>query len=171
MITGSMSKYIFVALLAGATAALLASCSESGKESEKPKAENSHVKRGANGEVIVTLDAATRKRIGLKADTPASAQWRSEIKGYGRALDPAPIAALITDLVAAHVTTRASQQELERLKTLAEQNNASARALQAAEAAANRDQLIVDSLRTRLILGWGKAILERADPPAFVKTL
>src|SRR5204863_449442 len=83
--------------------------------SERPKAENSPVKRGANGEVIVTLDAATRTRIGLKVDIPAAAQWRSEIKGYGRALDPAPIAALITDLVSAHLTTRVSQQELERL--------------------------------------------------------
>src|SRR5437762_2179412 len=110
----SNPKYICVALLAGATAALLASCSESGKESERPKAENSPVKRGANGEVIVTLDAATRTRIGLKVDIPAAAQWRSEIKGYGRALDPAPIAALITDLVSAHLTTRVSQQELER---------------------------------------------------------
>ena len=164
-------RCVLVALLAGATVALLASCSDRGKESEKPKAEDSPVKRGANGEVIVTLDAAAQKRIGLKVDNPAAAQWLSEIKGYGRVLDPAPIAALVSDLVSAHVTTRASQQELERLKTLAEQNNASARALQAAEAAANRDQLLVDSLRTRLILGWGQAILASADPPTFVRSL
>src|SRR5438876_8185 len=77
----------------------------------------------------------------------------------------------MAELVPAHVAAETSQREFERLKTLAEQNNASVRALQAAEAAAKRDQLLVESLRTKLILGWGKAVLERDDPPAFVKSL
>ena len=86
-------------------------------------------------------------------------------------LDPSPLAALMADLVQAHVATQTSQREFERLRTLAEQNNASARALQAAEAAAKRDQVLVESLRTKLALGWGKAILERDDPPGFVRSL
>ena len=161
------------ALLAGITACLLAACSKSGdeKENEKPKAEESHVKRGAQGEIIVTLDAETQKRIGLKVETPASAQWQPEVKGYGHVLDPAPLASLMAELAPAHVAAETSQREFERLKTLAEQNNASVRALQAAEATAKRDQLLVESLRTKLILGWGKAVLERDDPPAFVKLL
>src|SRR2546422_1497240 len=77
----------------------------------------------------------------------------------------------MTDLVQSHVAMETSQREFERLRTLAEQNNASVRALQAAEAAAKRDQVQVDSLRTKLALGWGKAILEREDPPAFVRSL
>jgi hypothetical protein len=45
------------------------------------------------------------------------------------------------------------------------------RALQVAEAAAKRDQVLIESLRTKVALGWSKAILERDDPPAFVRSL
>jgi hypothetical protein len=161
------------ALLAGMIAGLLTACSKTGevKENEKPKAEESHVKRGALGGIIVTLDAETQKRIGLELEVPASAQWQPEVKGYGHVVDPAPLASLLAELASAHVAAETSQREFERLKTLAEQNNASVRALQAAEAMAKRDQLLVESLRTKLILGWGKAVLERDDPPAFVKSL
>jgi len=154
-------------------AALLAACSKSGGENETKKstANQSRVKRGTNGETIVTLDAPAQQRIGLKVTNPAAAQWQPEIRGYGRVLDPSPLAALMADLVQAHVAMETSQREFERLKTLAEQNNASVRAFQAADAAAKRDQVLVESLRTRLALGWGKAILERDDPPAFVRSL
>jgi len=154
-------------------AGLLAACSKSGdeKEGEKPKAEESHVKRGAHGEVILTLDVDTQTRIGLKVESPAAVQWQPEVKCYGHVLDPAPLASLLAELAPAHVAAETSQHEFERLRTLAEQNNASVRALQAAEATAKRDQLLAESLRTRLILGWGKAVLERDDPPAFVKSL
>ena len=119
----------------------------------------------------MTLDAETQNRIGLKVESPLAAQWQPELKGYGRVLDPAPLAALMADLVQAHVAMETSQREFERLKTLAEQNNASVRAMQTAEAAAKRDQVTVESRRTKLALGWGKAILERGDPPAFVRSL
>jgi len=162
---------IYPLLIAGLIAALLAACSKSGVEAEKPNAEQSHVKRGTNGGANVTIDAETQKRVGLKVANPSAVQWQPEVRGYGRVLDPAPLAALTADLVQAHVAMETSQREFERLRTLAEQNNASARALQAAEAAAKRDQVLVESLRTKLALGWGKAILERDDPPAFVKSL
>ena len=161
------------ALLAGITASLLTACSKTGevKENEKPKAEESHVKRGAHGEVILTLDVDTQTRIGLKVESPAAVQWQPEVKGYGHVLDPAPLVSLLSELAPAHVAAETSQREFDRLRTLAEQNNASLRALQAAEATAKRDQLLVESLRTKLMLGWGKAVLERDDPPAFVKSL
>jgi hypothetical protein len=161
------------AFLAGMIASLLTACSKTGeeKEGDKPKAEESHIKRNAHGEMIVTLDAETQKRIGLKVEIPASVQWQPEVKGYGHVLDPAPLASLMAELAPAHVAAETSQREFERLKTLAEQNNASVRALQAAEATAKRDQLLVESLRTKLILSWGKAVLERDDPPSFVKSL
>src|SRR3989441_5917546 len=167
------SRHIFFAFLAGMIAGLLAACTKTGeeKENEKPKAEESHVKRDALGEIIVTLDAETQKRIGLELEVPASAQWQPEVKGYGYVLDPAPLVSLLSELAPAHVAAATSQHEFERLRTLAEQNNASVRALQAAEATAKRDQLLVESLRTKLMLGWGKAVLERDDPPAFVKSL
>jgi hypothetical protein len=162
-----------LAVLTVTTAALLTACSKTGeeKESEKPKAEELRVTHGANGETLIKLDAETQKRITLKVETPAPAQWQPEVKGYGHVLDPAPLAALMSELAAAHVAAETSQREFERLKTLAEQSNASVRALQAAEAAAKRDQLLVESLRTKLALGWGKAILQHQDPPALVRSL
>lgn len=167
------SRYIVSALLAVITVGLLTTCSKSGgeKEGEKPKVEETHVKVNARGEVSVTLDLEAQQRIGLKVENPVPVQWQPEVKGYGHVLDPAPLASLMAELAPAHVAAETSQREFERLKTLAEQSNASVRALQAAEATAKRDQLLVESLRTRLILGWGKAILERDDPPAFIESL
>ena len=167
------SRPVFFVFLAGMIASLLTACSKTNeeKEGEKPKTEESHVKRAVNGEIIVTLDEETQKRIGLKVESPAAAEWQPEAKGYGHVLDPAPLASLMAELAPAHVAAEASQREFERLKTLAEQNNASVRALQAAEAAAKRDHLLVEALRSRMILGWGKTVLEREDPTTFVKSL
>src|SRR5436190_1990388 len=83
-------RHIISAFLAGMIAGLLAACTKTGeeKENEKPKAEESHGKRGAHGEMIVTLDAETQTRIGLKVETPAAVQWQQEVRGYGHVLDP-----------------------------------------------------------------------------------
>jgi len=166
-------KPIVFALLAGVIVALLTDCSKTGeeKELEKSKAEESRVKRGTNGETIVTLEPETQKRIGLKVEIPAPAQWEPEVKGYGRVLDPAPLAALVAELDSARAAAEASRQEYERLKLLAEQSNASARALQTAEAATKRDQLLVESLRAKLVQGWSRAMTERSDLAVFVKSL
>ena len=87
-----------------------------------------------------------------------------ELKGYGKVLDPAPLAALVTELASAQAAYTASSNELARLKTLEGQGNASARALQTAEAAAQRDHLAVQSARERLTLSWGKAVADQTGP-------
>ena len=148
------SILIYPLLLAGLISALLAACSKSGgdKEAEKPNAEQTRVRHGTNGESIVTLDAETQNRIGLKVESPLAAQWQPELKGYGRVLDPTPLAALMADLVQAHVATETSQREFERLKTLAEQNNASIRAMQTAEAAALIGERFVEQFAAGLFV-------------------
>ena len=158
-------------IVAGVMSALATACSKTDDEHNSEAERTSRVRQTTNGETIVTLDAEARQRIGLKVETPAPAQWQAEITGQGRILDPGPLAALMTELVAAHLAATASQQELERLQVLARQTNASVRALQTAEATANHDQVMVDSLRTRVMLGWGRTVLERGDPPQFVRSL
>jgi len=158
-------------LVAVSLTALLGGCSKPGGETEKQAGVLSHVKHGTNGESIVILDEETQKRIGLQVANPTATQWQPEVTGYGRVVDPAPLADLMTELVQAHVAMETSRREFDRLRTLAGQNNASARALQAAEAVAKRDQVQVDSVRTKLALGWGNAILKREDPPVFVRSL
>ena len=168
------ARHILPALLNGTVAGLLlVACTKSReeKDSEKSITEESRVKRGANGELIVALDAETQQRIGLKLESPAAAQWQPETTGHGRVLDPAPLAALVAELDSSRAAAEASRREYERLKILAEQDNASIRALQNAEAAAKRDQLLVESARTKLALGWGAPLSERSDLAAFVRSL
>jgi hypothetical protein len=96
---------------------------------------------------------------------------RPEQKGYGRVLDPAPLVALVTELASAQAAYTASSGEVARLKTLEGQGNASARALQTAEAAASRDWAAIQSARERLTLSWGKVVADQNDLPAFMHEL
>src|SRR5205823_14641521 len=158
------SRRFLIAQLAGATAGLLTACarSEEDKDSGKSNSKESRVKRGANGEIIVRLDDPTQKRIGLILDNPAPAQWQTEVRGYGRVLDPGPLAALVAELDAGRAAAEASRQEYERLKVLVEQTNASLRALQAADAAAKRDRLFVESTYGNMAQCRAKAISKLA---------
>jgi len=140
-------------------------------EREKPVVAKSRVTLGTNGEATVTLDGETRKRIALKVESVTPAKTSPELKGYGRVLDPTPLAALATELASAQAALAASQREFDRLKLLNEEKNASDRALQAAEASARRDQILVESVRARLALAWGKLVAERADLPEFLRSL
>lgn len=119
----------------------------------------------------VTLDKETQQRIGLQVESLTATNLSPELKGYGRVLDPAPLAALTAELLSAQAAAAASSQEVERLKTLSAQSNASVRALQTAEATARRDQLLVQSARDRIALSWGKALAERNDLETFARGL
>ena len=129
------------------------------------------VTRDAKGNVVLTISDEMQGDIGIQVTNPAPLQLSPEKKAYGRVLDPAPLVALANELAGDQAAALASENELARLKTLEGSGNASARALQAAEAAARRDQLAVDSAKDRLALSWGKALAEQADLPAFVATL
>ena len=131
----------------------------------------SAVKRNANGEMVVKVDAATQKRIKLEVANPVTATWAPEVTGCGRVLDPTPLAAEVTDLLAARLSAAASAKELARLKTLAAQDNASARALEAAQLAADHDRLTAESLRTKLAGDWGPALAARKDLAQWTRQL
>lgn len=135
------------------------------------KTEGAHVSRDETGNVVVSMNDETQGNIGLKVEKPAAAQWQPELKGYGQVVDPVPLAALLTELDSARAAWIASSNELARLKILDSQGNTSPRALQAAEAAAQHDELAVQSARDRLVLSWGKAVADRKDLPAFVQSL
>ncbi len=141
-----------------------------GDEDSHPSINKATVSHGTNGEVILALDAATQKTIGLQTAALLPAQLAPEIKGYGRVLDPAPLASLVADLTAAQAQSDDIQEELKRVKELAKEDNASQRALQAAEAAAVRDSTVVTSARARFFSGWG-AVAHREDLPALVQSL
>jgi membrane fusion protein, multidrug efflux system len=133
--------------------------------------EKSRVSHNANGEVVLTLDSTTQQKIGLKVAALVATNLPSVVKGFGRVLDPSPLIQLAADLAPAEVSAQASQKEFDRLKTLRAQDNASDRALQAAEAQALRDKLLAESIRAKLLIGWGKSIAESGRLPALVKAL
>src|ERR1041385_8378094 len=114
------------------------------REREKPVTAKSRVTVDSNGEAIVTLDREMQKRMGLKTEAVKASRMTPELKGYGRVIDPAPLAALSLDLTSAQATYVASDKEFERLKLLNAQKTASDRALQAAEASAQRDRISVE---------------------------
>lgn len=129
------------------------------------------VSRDTNGNAVIAMSDDTQGDLGILVKSPSVFQMRPEQKGYGRVLDPAPLAALVTELASAHAAYSASSSELTRLRTLEGQGNASTRALQTADAAALRDQLVVRSARERLTLSWGKAVADQKDLPAFAESL
>ena len=159
--------------------ALAAGCSKEtdkkapgGATSAKAATEaESRVKHGTNGEVIVTVEAKLQPAIGLQIAALEATQLSPEMKAYGRVLDPAPLSAMVADLVSAQAAAQASEAELKRLKTLAAQNNASERALQTAQAAAVHDQTQIQALRLRLLTSWGEAIAQRNDLTDFIQSL
>ena len=140
-------------------------------EAKKEAAPEPRVTRDTNGNVVIKIDNETQKLIAMKIEALPAAQMTPELKGYGRVLDPAPLAALMTELASAQAAYQASSNELARLNTLATTGNASARALQTAEAAALHDQLLMQSARDRLTLSWGRAVAEQTNLPAFIQSL
>src|SRR5947209_575549 len=109
------SNLFLIALLA---VALLGSCSR--KEPEQAasgaaeKHEESRVKHGTNGQVIVTLDAATQKLMGLQSSPLQAARLNPEAKGYGRVLDASSLGTVVGEMVAANSAAEASQGKLKR---------------------------------------------------------
>jgi len=151
----------------------LSACSEKSDEPSKAaqKPAESRVKHGPNGEVNITLDTDTRKVMGLEVAAVKEVQLPQSIKAYGRVVDASQFATQFSEMSAAAITSEASQKEVQRLKTLAEQNNASQKALQAAEATAAHDQSQLQAARLRLIASWGSSLANRPDLALLVQSL
>ncbi len=140
-------------------------------EGEKGSKPESRVQHGTNGEVLIKLDAATQKLMGLETSPLNPGQLKPEVKAYGRVLDVSSLAASVAELATAEAAAQASEAELKRLTTLAAQNNASERALQAAQATATHDQTQLAATRLRLLSSWGTAIAQYKDLPGLVQSL
>jgi len=143
------------------------------KEQEpQAAAEESFLQHDPNGQTTVKLDQEAQTRMGLKVASLAAEEAPSEVKAFGRVLDPALLVTLLAERASSQASLQASAKEHERVKTLHSQDqNASARALETAEAAMNKDQIQLESVQLRLLVGWGKEITSQADLHAFVTSL
>jgi hypothetical protein len=144
--------------------ALMAGCGkhepEPAKAAEKSAEPESSVKHGTNGEAIITLDAETQKTMGLQTAGVTAAELPPEAKGYARVLDMSVLGGFITDLQAAQIAVDAARQELTRLRTLREQNNASEKALQTAESAAAKEENNFKAILIKIQAAWGKKLAD-----------
>jgi hypothetical protein len=131
----------------------------------------SGVSHDKQGNTVVKMDDDSQGDAGIVVANPKPGQWNPEVKGYGRVVDPAPLVVLVNDLASARAAAAASSLELDRQKILSAQSNTSVRAVQAAQAAVDHDQLAVQSARNSLALGWGTALANRDDLRAFIDSL
>jgi hypothetical protein len=137
---------------------------DDGKKKEEEHHEESRVEHSKDGRVLLELDDETREKIGLKSAPLAEAELAPQVRAVGRVLDPEPLGALVGEIAAARIAVDSSVKEFERLRGLnAAGQNASARALESAEAEAKKSRLAVEALERRLLGTWGPAIAGRMD--------
>ncbi len=103
---------------------------------------------------------------------PAFATLTNELKGYGRVLDPALLVAAAEEIKAARAVADGSKKEFDRTKSLYDGGeNATLQAVETAEAAALRDAALLSAARAKLVTAWGRALVERPDFAALVRSL
>jgi hypothetical protein len=143
--------------------------SEEEKEAVKPE---SYVRHTTNGESFLQLDEKARQNAGLKIAVLVEAELAPEIKAFGRVLDPSPLTASLMEMATTQAALEASGKEAERLKVLfAQGQNASARALETAEAIVKRDRIAMEGVQLRLLTTWGKPIVEHPNLDVFIRSL
>ena len=144
---------------------LVAGCSKPIAQKPADAAEKTEAKPG------LTIDAETQERLGLKIESPAAAQWQPQLRATGRVVDPLVFTAAAADYETARAAAVASGSELERTQKLAEQSNASPRALEAARAAAARDALAFKSARAKFTGDWGVHLAAQTNLTAVAEKL
>ncbi len=164
-----MNKY-FATIFVMSPALAILSCSPSSREkpteatAEKPAEPESRVQHGTNGETIIKLDAVTQKTMGLEMTPLAAAELAPEVKCFGRVVDPAPLAEMLMELGKAQLVFDNSHQELERMKVLKQENNASERAFQTAELMYRQNSGEVSAIWFKLQKNFGGRIAELTGP-------
>src|ERR1043165_2716076 len=141
------------------------------KKAEEKK-EESVVQHGNNGEVFLKLNKEAQVHSVIKVSPLEAIETKQEIRAYGRVLDPSLLATQLVDIGTTRATVEASRKEFERLKALNAQNqNVSARSLEAAEAAVKRDDILLEAAQAKLRLTWGEGLAGRKDLSEFVESL
>lgn len=166
---GRSRQYVYVLILVA-----VVGCSERGDREASES--QSHAKESAQRSQptspgTVELKEDVQRVLHLKIEPLSARSAAPEMPAFGRVLDPAPLAAAVSEWATARAASVASQQEYERVTMLRQQNTASVRVLQAAEASAMRDRLLVNSIRDRVALTWGLALVRRADLTRLVQAL
>jgi hypothetical protein len=109
------------------------------------------------------MDAATQERIGLKTAAPTVVQWQPRIHATGNVVDPLAFMSAVSDYASAQAAASMSGRELDRTRKLANQNNASTRTLESAQAGATHDSLALAAARAAFTSTWGADLAARTN--------
>lgn len=130
--------------------------------SVEPDAEPHAAAASEGSALVLHLDADALPRVGVRLAAAEAGRLAPEVLAYGRVLDPAPANDAIASLAAARAAADAASRELARVEGLARgRQNASAREVEAARAAAARaraDRDLAD-YRVDAVLGAARAEL------------
>ncbi len=109
---------------------------------------------------------------GVTTSQPKAIEVQPELKAFGRVLDASTLSLMLGDIDVAQVAADASLKEFTRVQALrANGENASARALETAEAALKRDRALLALAQSRLAAAWGTTLAERTDLPVLAESL
>lgn len=126
-----------------------------------------------HGQTVVTLDEATQKRIGIAVETLRAEETREQATAVATILPVQELIALRSAFVAAksqvekaQVSVSVSRKEYERLKSLYQENqNASLKSVQAADAALRTDKASLKAAQQELevqkaasVQNWGSVV-------------
>ncbi|HEV2453406.1 MAG TPA: hypothetical protein VGY98_04050 [Verrucomicrobiae bacterium] len=166
-----LAVVVIVAVMAGLVVAYEQMRKEqiADEQQDQPVTAATSVQEDSNGLTTVSLELKAQQLIGLQTATPAAAKLPVEIKAYGRVLDSATLVSLHGDVLATGASLQSSQQLYQRLQQLASQNNASAQALETAEAQLAHDESSLETAKAQLVAASSPAILN--EPASFFSDL
>lgn len=143
-------------------------------DQEKPIETPSRGSRGRNGELLLSFTPEERKELGLVVAPVEEKKVPLEVVSYGRVQVVAPLLGLVSDRGQAEAALPASRAEYERTRTLFQENeNASRKALDQAQAQFAADQLRVRTADRQIASDWGDLVtsLSRDDQETLVERL
>jgi hypothetical protein len=166
-------KKLFLGLVIGAAAGAFGMWwTHRSAGAEPTKADEAAKPAEAAKENPLHVPAAKRTALGITLAAPTKIALTPEAEAFGRVLDPTPYVALVAEQATATASLAASEKELARVQKLfAAGGNASAQAVETAEAAAARDRAAVASARIRLLATWGPKLAEDTDLDRWRDTL
>jgi hypothetical protein len=120
---------------------------------------------------VIQLGPEQQAKAGIVLADLAPREVSQEVKGYGLVIDTQPLLDLLAELRSAEATLEASTKEYERVQALhANDQNASARTVETASATVKRDQIQVETIRSRLGSAWGPQFI-KSDAARLVQSL
>jgi hypothetical protein len=136
---------------------------EAHEEAAKHAEEEKHGEEG-QGHGALKLTKEQQAAAGLKFAQAEAVEIPRQITGYGRVLDPSSVVALAFDVQTARAAMDASNKDFERVKSLFAQNqNASARTLETAEAVLKRDRALLAAAEAKLQTAVGPRLAAKQN--------